>query len=131
MTRTDETLPDRTGTDEKKPTGSPVQRVVQEIALNALVLTAGLVPLSTPVQWVVFFRLGTRMIRRHRPSPHSGPITVVKARTNTDDPALWSHFTSGRVEFLDIDGAHISMIRAPHAAATARAIEKILERAAG
>jgi len=131
LTMTSETLPDRTGTDAKKPTGSPVQRVVQEIALKALVLTAGLVPLSTPVQWVVFFRLGTKMIRRHRPSPYSGPITVVKARTNTDDPALWGHFTSGKVEFLDIDGDHISMIRAPHATETARAIEEILERAAG
>ncbi|MDS1115335.1 alpha/beta fold hydrolase [Gordonia westfalica] len=127
LTATKETLPDRTGADEEnKPGGSPLQRAVQEIALKALVLTAGLVPLSTPVQWVVFFRLGTKMIRRHRPSPYSGPITVIRARTNTDDPALWRHFTSGKVEFLDIDGDHISMIRAPHATETARAIDQII-----
>jgi thioesterase domain-containing protein/aryl carrier-like protein len=129
LTAAKETLPDRTGSDEdSKPGGSPLQHALQQIALKVLVLTAGLVPLSTSVQWVVFFRLGTEMIRRHRPSPYSGPITVIRARTNTDDPALWGHFTSGRVEFVDVDGDHISVIRPPHVAATARAIDQVLER---
>ncbi|WP_439031146.1 AMP-binding protein [Gordonia terrae] len=119
-------LPDRTGDDEK-PAAAPLpQRVIQEAVLAVLVRTAGLVRLSTPVQWVVFFRLGTRMIRRYRPRPYDGAVAVIRARTNPDDPGLWHQMSSGEVTFRDVGGDHISMIRAPHAADTARAIDEAL-----
>ncbi|MEO9329213.1 non-ribosomal peptide synthetase [Gordonia aurantiaca] len=121
-------LPDRTGSDEEKPTGPPLQNAVQELAINALMLTAGLVSLPTPVQWLVFFRLGTRMIRRHRPTPYSGPITVLRTRSNPDDPAMWRYFTTGKIEIVEIEGEHISMIRPPFAATTAKALDRVIER---
>ncbi|MBD0863063.1 non-ribosomal peptide synthetase [Gordonia sp. zg691] len=125
----DTALPDRTG-KETEPRRAPLpQRVVQEAMLAVLVRTAGLVRLPTTLQWVVFFRLGTRMIRRYRPRPYDGPVAVIRARTNPDDPELWHHLTSGEVTFHEITGDHISMIRAPHAAETARVIDAILDSA--
>ncbi|MGW8813466.1 alpha/beta fold hydrolase [Gordonia terrae] len=126
----DTALPDRTG-DDPSPAKEPLlQRVVKEIVLAVLVPTAGMVQLPTPVQWVVFFRLGTKMIRRYRPRDHHGPVGVIRARTNPDDPDLWRRMSSGEVTFHDVSGDHISMIRAPHAADTARAIDEVLNSAA-
>ena len=47
------------------------------------------------------------------------------ARTNPDDPDLWRRMSTGEVTFHDVSGDHISMIRAPHAADTARAIDEV------
>lgn len=122
----DTALPDRTG-DDPAPAREPLpQRLVKEVVLAVLVPTAGMVQLPTPVQWVVFFRLGTRMIRRYRPRDYAGPVGVIRARTNPDDPDLWRRMSSGEVTFHDVSGDHISMIRAPHAADTARAIDEVL-----
>ncbi|AZG46830.1 Dimodular nonribosomal peptide synthase [Gordonia insulae] len=131
LTAEDDTLPDRTGDAAAKPAAPLPQRIVQQVGLHALMLTAGLVPLPTALQWVVFFSLGTRMIGRHRPSPFAGPIAVIRSRTNSDDPDLWGHLTSGEVEFADVSGDHISMIRAPYATETARALEAVLARTDG
>ncbi|WP_049942556.1 alpha/beta fold hydrolase [Gordonia sp. KTR9] len=126
----DTALPDRTG-DDPAPAREPLpQRVVKEVVLAVLVRTAGMVQLPTPVQWVVFFRLGTRMIRRYRPRDYDGPVGVIRARTNPDDPDLWQRMSSGEVTFHDVTGDHISMIRAPHAADTARAIDDVLNSSA-
>ncbi len=126
----DTALPDRTG-DDPAPAREPLpQRVVKEVVLAVLVRTAGMVQLPTPVQWVVFFRLGTRMIRRYRPRDYDGPVGVIRARTNPDDPDLWQRMSSGKVTFHDVTGDHISMIRAPHAADTARAIDDVLNSSA-
>ncbi|WP_374237936.1 AMP-binding protein [Gordonia sp. 'Campus'] len=119
-------LPDRSGDDEKPATAPLPQRMIQEAVLAVLVQTAGVIRLSTPVQWVVFFRLGTRMIRRYRPRAYDGAVAVIRARTNPDDPGLWHRMTSGEVTVRDVGGDHISMIRAPHAADTARAIDDVL-----
>lgn len=126
----DTALPDRTG-DDPTPAREPLpQRIVKELALAVLVPTAGMVELPTPVQWIVFFRLGTRMIRRYRPREYSGPVGVIRARTNPDDPGLWRRMSTGAVTFHDVSGDHISMIRAPHAADTARAIDEVISSAA-
>ncbi|WP_055476828.1 alpha/beta fold hydrolase [Gordonia sp. HS-NH1] len=126
----DTTLPDRTGDDPARAREPLPQRMVKEVVLAVLVRTAGMVQLPTPVQWVVFFRLGTRMIRRYRPRDYDGPVGVIRARTNPDDPDLWQHMSSGKVTFHDVTGDHISMIRAPHAADTARAIDDVLNSSA-
>ncbi|MGW5524450.1 alpha/beta fold hydrolase [Gordonia sp. NPDC003950] len=118
-------LPDRSAT----AAASTRTRFLQAwnlLAMNVLMITAGLVRLPTTLQWTVFFDLGTRMIRRYRPSGYGGPIHIIRARTNSDDPALWAHVTSGEVTFTDVAGDHHSMVRAPYVTETATAFDKAL-----
>ncbi|MEE3852547.1 non-ribosomal peptide synthetase [Gordonia sp. LSe1-13] len=126
LSSADEVLPDRTGDENPTPKAPLPARVLQQVGQRVLVHLSGLVRLPPVLQWVVFFNLGTRMIRRHRPSPYSGAITVVRARTNTDGPELWGFFTTGPVRTVDIDADHNSMIRVPHVSQTAGAMESVL-----
>ena len=123
-------LPDRAGTSQPVDDRPRWQRAWNVIAMNGLMLTAGVVRLPTTLQWAVFFDLGTRMIRRHRPSPFAGPITMIRARTNTDDMSLWSHFTTGAVTVVDVGGDHHSMVRVPYVAETARVVDEVLQDSA-
>lgn len=123
---TQDVLPERTGQINAPPPMPLPARIAQQATLRALVHVSGLVQLPTALQWVVFFNLGTRMIQRHRPSPFTGPIHVLRSRTNTDDGTLWQRFTTGAVRFSDIEAEHTSVIRVPHTATAARVIESSL-----
>lgn len=118
-------LPDRSATAAAS-TRTRFQQAWNLLAMNVLMITAGLVRLPTTLQWTVFFDLGTRMIRRYRPSGYGGPIHIIRARTNHDDPALWTHVTSGEVTFTDVAGDHHSMVRAPYVSETATAFDEAL-----
>ncbi|MCF3939717.1 alpha/beta fold hydrolase [Gordonia tangerina] len=116
-------LPDRSG----KPsvgveTRSRWQIAWNVVVMNVLMSAAGLVRLPTTLQWTVFFDLGTRMIRRHRPVPFPGDIMLIRSRSNTDDLSLWRHFSLAAVRPVDVSGDHHSMVRTPYVSETAKAV---------
>ncbi|MEZ5210772.1 AMP-binding protein [Gordonia sp. (in: high G+C Gram-positive bacteria)] len=116
-------LPDRTG-EAADDDRSRFGRWWNTLAMQVLMLTAGLVRLPATLQWMIFFDLGTRMIRRYRPSGYAGPVTLVRARTNPDDPGLWSAVTTGGVDVRGVAGDHHSIVRAPYVAETARILDE-------
>ncbi|MFM9379144.1 AMP-binding protein [Gordonia sp. VNK21] len=120
-------LPDRDGTGQNQPVAPTglAQRLSlawNTLAMRALVATAGLWRLPTTLQWTVFWDLGRALLRRHRPTRYAGPVTLVLAADNHDDPALWQRIVDGGVRVHRVTGDHHSMMRAPQVRATAAVI---------
>ncbi|WP_440712142.1 AMP-binding protein [Gordonia sp. FQ] len=92
------------------------------LAMRFLVATAGLWRLPTTLQWTVFWDLGRRLLRRHRPTPYPGRVTLIAATDNHDDLERWAAITTGDLAVTRVPGDHHSMMRAPHVTATAAAL---------
>ncbi|UVF79530.1 AMP-binding protein [Gordonia mangrovi] len=127
-------LPDRGVTEhaDDGPTSQPAwQRWWNAVAMRGLVATAGLVRLPTTLQWTVFWDLGRQLIRRHRPTPYAGPVTVIRATTNPDDPGVWKRLATGDLTVATVPGDHHSMMREPLVAETAAAVDRAISADAG
>ncbi|MFT3659824.1 MAG: AMP-binding protein [Gordonia sp. (in: high G+C Gram-positive bacteria)] len=132
-----EALPDRGGVvpgDPGPPTEEPRQALAarlavlwNRVAMRALVATAGLWRLPTTLQWTVFWDLGRVLLRKHRPTPYAGPVTLVRASDNDDDPARWAPIATGDLTVAEVPGDHHSMMRDPHVAATAARLRTALD----
>lgn len=94
--------------------------------MKTLVATAGLWRLPTTLAWTVFWDLGRQMIRRHRPTAHDGPVTLIMAETNPDDETTWSKLATGKLTLVRVGGDHHSMMRVPQVSATAAAVDAAL-----
>ncbi|GAA14511.1 putative non-ribosomal peptide synthetase, partial [Gordonia alkanivorans NBRC 16433] len=92
----------------------------------ALVVTAGWWNLPTTLQWNVFWDLGRQQIRRHRPTPYRGDITLIRAAENPDHPDTWARMVTGRMRTVTVAADHHAMMRAPHVTATAAAVSAAL-----
>ncbi|MCK8613934.1 AMP-binding protein [Gordonia sp. C13] len=122
-------LPDRTGTDSEGPaSNSPSLQILwTRLVMRLLVATAGWWNLPTTLQWNVFWDLGRQQIRRHRPTPYRGDITLIRATENPDHPDTWARLVTGRVHTVTVDADHHAMMRAPHVTATAAAVSAALD----
>ncbi|MCR5978977.1 AMP-binding protein [Gordonia jinghuaiqii] len=123
-------LPDRTGAATERTTPSrsqSLQILWTRLAMRGLVATAGLWTLPTTLQWNVFWDLGRDLIRRHRPTPYAGAVTLVKAADNPDHPDTWARLVTGELHTVTVPGDHHAMMRAPHVTATAAAVAAALE----
>ena len=128
-------LPDRAGTGDSAEQAAPPALLARAVLLwnkalmSALVAGAGLLRLPTSVQWTVFWDLGRRLIRRHRPTVYNGCAVIVMASSNPDGTEGWEKLVTGGLTTTRVSGDHHSMMRAPSVEATARALESALESA--
>lgn len=125
-------LPDRTGETADDPGPAPglaarAAAAWNRTAMAFLVATAGLWRLPTTLQWTVFWDLGRSLLRKHRPTPYAGPVTLVAAAGNPDDPQTWAQVATGEFTLVRVTGDHHSMLRAPHVSATAAAVRTALD----
>ncbi|MBY4127118.1 alpha/beta fold hydrolase [Rhodococcus fascians] len=79
------------------------------------VRVAGLTHFSTTNEWFVFASIGYRALSKHVITPWSGPMTVVRTAENVKDLRSWRTLARGELEFVDVEGAHIDMLREPMA----------------
>ena len=72
-----------------------------------------------------------RALRRYRPEPYPGPLTVfgAEARSAPDLLAAWSTLALAGVELHRVAGDHYTMLRPPHVAALADRLRECLLRA--
>ncbi|MCJ0892373.1 alpha/beta fold hydrolase [Rhodococcus sp. ARC_M5] len=76
---------------------------------------AGLFRFSTTNEWFVFASIGYKALAKHAITPWSGSMTVVRTAENTKDLRSWRTLVRGELKFIDIEGAHIDMLREPMA----------------
>lgn len=119
-------LPDRSGTAEEQAEKSGLGEMWNAIAMRSLVATAGLWRLPTTLQWTVFWDLGRKLLRKHRPIPYAGAVTLVAAADNPDSPREWARVATGEFTAQRVTGDHHSMMRVPHVRATAEAMRRAL-----
>jgi thioesterase domain-containing protein len=58
------------------------------------------------------YRAGVRAYRAYRPRPYGGPITLIRASTQTSGAPAdlgWSAFTSSPVDHREVPGNHVTM----------------------
>ena len=71
-------------------------------------------------------------LSRYTPGPYDGPICWFRARQQPTgqqqgEAVSWQTLTTSKIEAVPVPGDHFSMIREPHVAALARALEARLE----
>lgn len=93
-----------------------------------MLVTAGLWRHPTQTQWDLFHDLGRRVALMHRLRPWDGPVDVVMADDNPDDPDRWKTVAPAARSVSRIDGDHNGILRPPHVARTADIVRSILER---
>lgn len=123
------TSPDRTGSDDAESAPKPrsIQILWTRLVMRVLVATAGWWQLPTTLQWNVFWDLGRHQIRRHRPTPYRGDVTLIRAPENPDHPDTWARLVTGRVNTVTVAADHHAMMRAPHVTVTAAAVSAALD----
>jgi len=119
-------LPARTRAEAPELTKPLFEWIQGAVVLQALMLTAGLVRLPPSVQWTVFFELGSRFVRHHRPTPWSGTAVLIRARDNTDPEEAWQRLAPGDLRQHTVSGDHWSMVRQSHVAETAAVMTSYL-----
>lgn len=93
-----------------------------------MLVTAGLWRHPTQTQWDLFHDLGRRVALMHRLRPWDGPVDVVMADDNPDDPLWWREVAPQAQSITRIDGDHNGILRPPHVSRTAEIVRSILER---
>ncbi|HEY9315767.1 AMP-binding protein [Williamsia sp.] len=124
-------LPDRgAGDDDAAARAGAEQSQIavlwNRVMMRLLVSTAGLLRLPTTLQWTVFWDLGRELIKKHHPTPYSGPVHLICSRENPDDLGVWKRLATGVLEVSEVAGDHHSMMRAPAVAETAAAVDRAL-----
>ncbi len=75
-------------------------------------------------QFRAFFDHALIVSRGHRPSRYEGPVTLVVADGNEADAARWAPFLVGEVDEVRMHCEHNSVLREPHVATLAAALEE-------
>lgn len=109
------------------PGSAPARRALWRT--RAMLLTAGLWRYPAETQWTLFHDLGRRVALLHRFSPWHGPVDIVMAEDNPDDPRWWWMLAPGVTAVHRVAGDHVGMLRPPHVAATAAHVRAALDRA--
>ena len=98
--------------------------------------TAGVIPRRVKVQGTLFHELGTTSSRSYRPKPFDVDMIVIRAQAfggwdweqrRTERDLSWSRVSSGRIEVMDVDGTHLTILEAE----TASELAAVLARAVG
>nr|WP_314145091.1 alpha/beta fold hydrolase [uncultured Rhodococcus sp.] len=88
---------------------------------------AGLVRYSATTEWFVFASIGYTAMNKHVLTQWSGPMTVVRTRGNVKNLRSWQALVHGELTFVDIEGAHIDMLREPMAVELAEIIDRTFD----
>jgi thioesterase domain-containing protein len=76
-----------------------------------------------------FYRQSMYLHRRYRTAPWSGETLVVVAESPEKEPrSLWDGHLTGNWDLVQVSGDHLSMLRPPHVAGTAKAVATALDR---
>ncbi|MDI6630185.1 MAG: alpha/beta fold hydrolase [Rhodococcus sp. (in: high G+C Gram-positive bacteria)] len=86
------------------------------------VRAAGSMHFSTTNEWFVFASIGYKALSKHVITPWSGPMTVVRTAENVKDLRSWRTLARGELEFIDVEGAHVDMLREPMAKGIAKIV---------
>ncbi|PWW21794.1 amino acid adenylation domain-containing protein [Geodermatophilus normandii] len=96
---------------------------------RARLLAAGVRPYDPGTQGQVFFELGARVARFHRPEPWPGRTLLVVSEENDDDPRWWPRLFPGELTVEHVRTDHFGLLRPPFVQQLARVVESVAERA--
>jgi thioesterase domain-containing protein len=68
-------------------------------------------------------------LRKYRPKPYPGSITLFRSEDREADPLLWSQFSSEPLEVHPVSGDHLSMVDEPHVKELALQLQQCLDKA--
>lgn len=80
-------------------------------------LLLGFVRWRPTTQWYLLFQHSVLMLKRHRPTPYPGPVTLMRTADNGQTEHTWARLATGDLEILDVDGGHIGILHEPKVAA--------------
>ena len=94
---------------------------------RAMLVTAGLWRYPTQTQWDLFHDLGRRVALMHRLRPWEGPLHLVMAQDNPDDPDWWPAVAPSLRSITRIEGDHNGILQPPHVSRTAEIVQGVLD----
>jgi len=68
-------------------------------------------------------------LRRYRPKPYAGRITLLRSEDGAHDPSLWTPFSAEPVEVHTVAGDHVSMVVEPYVTTLAVRLQQCLDKA--
>jgi thioesterase domain-containing protein len=68
-------------------------------------------------------------LRRYRPKPYAGRITLLRSEDRAHDPSLWTPFSAEPVEVHTVAGDHVSMVVEPYVTTLAVRLQQCLDKA--
>ena len=103
-------------------------RLTRRVSKRVHALLAGVVPFPGQAQFDAFFDMGVMVGDRYRLRPTHAPAVLVLAENNPDDPRAWADILRGPVHRIDLPCEHTSVLREPHVAVLAAALNPELPR---
>ena len=114
-----------TGSTGEVVTDEPVDRK-NLWRTRAMLITAGLWRYPTQTQWNLFHDLGRRVALMHRLRPWDGPVHIVMADDNPDDPRWWPSVATSVRSSTRIEGDHNGILQPPYVGRTAELVRDAL-----
>jgi natural product biosynthesis luciferase-like monooxygenase protein/amino acid adenylation domain-containing protein/non-ribosomal peptide synthase protein (TIGR01720 family) len=68
-------------------------------------------------------------LRRYRPKPYAGRITLLRSEDGAHDPSFWTPFSAEPVEVHTVAGDHVSMVVEPYVTTLAVQLQQCLDKA--
>jgi thioesterase domain-containing protein len=68
-------------------------------------------------------------LRKYRPQPYAGRITLLQSTDGAHDPSVWTPFSAKPVEVHIVAGDHVSMVTEPYVTTLAVQLQQCLDKA--